>query len=1206
MSLTAWKVNACLVTFCVLTIAQTIALLECGERKIKTVYLVQHGTETKEGFWPWHTAIYHREGAEYNYVCGGSIIDHNTILTAAHCLYGSRGLMKVDQLSVQLGRNQLSEASAHSQEHVAAQLIPHPGFSPNSVVDDIALIKLATDITMTKYIQPVCLWNMEENIDLIVGKNGTVVGFGLTEHDRVSDYLRQAAIAVVDSWTCIASDRQVYGASLTGDMYCGGGRPGVSACNGDSGGGMFFELSDIWYVRGIVSFMPLRENVGLCDGTKYTVFTDVAKYSSWIKHFVTPTEASALNDPILEDNTRKLRLLNFNICGISPYTDGSNDDFFSYPWIGVLEVKIPGRSTMQSLCMVTLISEWYVVGPAHCLNHNDGMERTVRLGDFDISTDTDCIERNGTIKCAPAVQILPINRIYIRPDYNRLGIMNDLGLVELAQPANISQPNVRPICLPITVETRSYKPEMFVLGGLIAGGNRMVHKQPTYLNSVNCQERYNAIGSPLRKIHTQICANMLSANHTGPCDKMLSGAPLQTLQTFGRRERHFLQGLLSFGSRDCDPALPDVYTNVAFYLDWILYNMRDIRKDEPDTRERITEQQDLLSVSPQTLIPTGRPGNPPSKLKMSLTAWKVNACLVTFCVLTIAQTIALLECGERKIKTVYLVQHGTETKEGFWPWHTAIYHREGAEYNYVCGGSIIDHNTILTAAHCLYGSRGLMKVDQLSVQLGRNQLSEASAHSQEHVAAQLIPHPGFSPNSVVDDIALIKLATDITMTKYIQPVCLWNMEENIDLIVGKNGTVVGFGLTEHDRVSDYLRQAAIAVVDSWTCIASDRQVYGASLTGDMYCGGGRPGVSACNGDSGGGMFFELSDIWYVRGIVSFMPLRENVGLCDGTKYTVFTDVAKYSSWIKHFVTPTEASALNDPILEDNTRKLRLLNFNICGISPYTDGSNDDFFSYPWIGVLEVKIPGRSTMQSLCMVTLISEWYVVGPAHCLNHNDGMERTVRLGDFDISTDTDCIERNGTIKCAPAVQILPINRIYIRPDYNRLGIMNDLGLVELAQPANISQPNVRPICLPITVETRSYKPEMFVLGGLIAGGNRMVHKQPTYLNSVNCQERYNAIGSPLRKIHTQICANMLSANHTGPCDKMLSGAPLQTLQTFGRRERHFLQGLLSFGSRDCDPALPDVYTNVAFYLDWILYNMRDIRKDEPDTREQHIIRT
>ncbi|KFB42962.1 AGAP008193-PA-like protein [Anopheles sinensis] len=75
-------------------------------------------------------------------------------------------------------------------------------------------------------------------------------------------------------------------------MYCAGGKDNVSACNGDSGGGMFFNISDTWYLRGIVSFSPTRPNVkeSLCDSSKPTVFTDVTKYRKWISRYTNTTK----------------------------------------------------------------------------------------------------------------------------------------------------------------------------------------------------------------------------------------------------------------------------------------------------------------------------------------------------------------------------------------------------------------------------------------------------------------------------------------------------------------------------------------------------------------------------------------------------------------------------------------------------------------------------------------------------------------------------------------------------------------------------------------------------------------------------------------------------------------------------------------------------------------------------------------------------
>lgn len=57
---------------------------DCGQRKHKFTNLIVKGKEAKAGNWPWHTAIFHRVDSVFEYKCGGTIIDKNTILTGEH------------------------------------------------------------------------------------------------------------------------------------------------------------------------------------------------------------------------------------------------------------------------------------------------------------------------------------------------------------------------------------------------------------------------------------------------------------------------------------------------------------------------------------------------------------------------------------------------------------------------------------------------------------------------------------------------------------------------------------------------------------------------------------------------------------------------------------------------------------------------------------------------------------------------------------------------------------------------------------------------------------------------------------------------------------------------------------------------------------------------------------------------------------------
>uniref|UniRef100_A0A182MJ99 Peptidase S1 domain-containing protein n=1 Tax=Anopheles culicifacies TaxID=139723 RepID=A0A182MJ99_9DIPT len=285
---------------------------------------------------------------------------------AAHCVHTRRGLLAVNRILVHVGRLQLDEESENIQAHSVQEIIVHPGFSRSSIMNDIALLKLSTNITMTKYVQPVCLWTMDSNQELIVGRNGTIVGFGLNEQDVVSNQLKQALIGVVDALTCIASDRSVFGTHLTSDMYCAKGQTGVSACNGDSGGGMFFEVGGKWFVRGLVSFTPLRANASICDPLKYTAYTDVAKYLGWIVQYVDNRVLSYENDVLEVDYEEKLRLFNFDTCGLKSSTHVSDGTNWTLPWLGFVRAN----NEFKTRCVVTLISEWYAVGPAFCFENN--------------------------------------------------------------------------------------------------------------------------------------------------------------------------------------------------------------------------------------------------------------------------------------------------------------------------------------------------------------------------------------------------------------------------------------------------------------------------------------------------------------------------------------------------------------------------------------------------------------------------------------------------------------------------------------------------------------------------------------------------------------------------------------------------------------------------------------------------------------------
>lgn len=93
--------------------------------------------------------------------------------------------------------------------------------------NDIAMIRLATDATFNNYVQPICLWDPNQlELSNVVGREGTVVGWGYTELGKSSNVLRKALMPVVASLVCLATNRNFFGFYLSATNFCAGVRNG--------------------------------------------------------------------------------------------------------------------------------------------------------------------------------------------------------------------------------------------------------------------------------------------------------------------------------------------------------------------------------------------------------------------------------------------------------------------------------------------------------------------------------------------------------------------------------------------------------------------------------------------------------------------------------------------------------------------------------------------------------------------------------------------------------------------------------------------------------------------------------------------------------------------------------------------------------------------------------------------------------------------
>jgi len=263
----------------------------CGEIHIPQPRIVG-GHDTTFGSHPWQTMLFLRKDKRFFLPCGGSLINEEWILTAAHCVYSDHA----KRYGVRLGdwNARANIEPFRHEDFEIEEIIRHRDFNPKNFNNDIALIKLRKPVTFKKHIQPVCLPNKDYKIS---GKTGYITGWGRTEYKKNSrpSILQQAELKEIQAEECqkmfIKQKRKETINNQT--MFCAGvEKGGVDSCQGDSGGPFVVPMEDDAYTQryhlaGIVSW-----GVGCAKQGLPGVYTKVSNYIDWIENNIHSKERS--------------------------------------------------------------------------------------------------------------------------------------------------------------------------------------------------------------------------------------------------------------------------------------------------------------------------------------------------------------------------------------------------------------------------------------------------------------------------------------------------------------------------------------------------------------------------------------------------------------------------------------------------------------------------------------------------------------------------------------------------------------------------------------------------------------------------------------------------------------------------------------------------------------------------------------------------
>ncbi|KAG5676492.1 hypothetical protein PVAND_006323 [Polypedilum vanderplanki] len=210
---------------------------------------------------PFMASIRHRNFDDpfgSGHICGGTIITHNLVLTAASCVE-----ITVADLLIIVGTN-LRYNQSMSFNVDAREIFIHPNYTANDRSHNIALIETFTMPSNALNIQPIAL---SQNSP-IVGDECEIFGFGQARSLTAPSQMLVGKIEIYDISACHHENRE--------SMICSNSN--TSPCNGDEGGPVVCNH----HVSGIIDYFDFN-HCRIDVEIRRTTYMNVADYRNWIE-----------------------------------------------------------------------------------------------------------------------------------------------------------------------------------------------------------------------------------------------------------------------------------------------------------------------------------------------------------------------------------------------------------------------------------------------------------------------------------------------------------------------------------------------------------------------------------------------------------------------------------------------------------------------------------------------------------------------------------------------------------------------------------------------------------------------------------------------------------------------------------------------------------------------------------------------------------
>lgn len=214
---------------------------------------------------PWVASIWYTKNIKEKarFICTGSLISSDIIITAAHCTF-DQGFYWVKLGADTLDSDEpLLEVSGTWRD---------TRYSKKTITNDLGLLKLTRPVTD---VRPIALPTRAQLSKISKLTKFKMYGWGLDQNNEVAKFLRSANLDLQDS-----AAKRAYGSSFKPEIMLASGRYikaeklYAGGCNGDSGGPLIGMVDRKPVLVGLTSWGSAQG----CDRGKPTIFTRVSYY----------------------------------------------------------------------------------------------------------------------------------------------------------------------------------------------------------------------------------------------------------------------------------------------------------------------------------------------------------------------------------------------------------------------------------------------------------------------------------------------------------------------------------------------------------------------------------------------------------------------------------------------------------------------------------------------------------------------------------------------------------------------------------------------------------------------------------------------------------------------------------------------------------------------------------------------------------------